>query len=82
MKIKEVLAEAAIRKRVVRKGVMKWIKVSTLPNHKIVSGREVYMPYSERLKREISGRKAARLRKGKMALILTRRKISMMKRPK
>ena len=81
MKMKDVLAEAAVKKRVVRKGQMKWIKVSTLPNHKIVSGHEVFMPYSERLKRQISSRKTARLMKGNMSLILAKRKISMMRRP-
>ena len=79
MKLKDVL-ESITREPVIRKG-KRFIKFSSnKEGYKIVNDNghrtEVKMPYAEIRKRAISGKKAARKRKGKQSRINAMRKRS------
>ena len=79
MKISNIL-ERVRRKRVVRKGKVKWRKYSTREGYKVVDGKEVRISPRERRRRKLSQRKAAVKRRSKRARANRVRKRSMKKR--
>jgi len=79
MKLHDI-AEAIIRKRVVRKGYIIIKKKSDRPGFKVIKGKEIKIPYDEVLKRKKGARIAARKRKSKKGSIARKRAMSMRKR--
>ena len=76
----DALSETVRKKRVVRQGKRVVKKVTDKPGYRIQNGREVRMSTSEKRKRAISQRKAARKRKPQQKAAERKRKRSIRKR--
>lgn len=74
------IVERVRRKRVVRKGKVKWRKYSTREGYKVVDGKEVRISPRERRRRKLSQRRASVKRRSKRARANRVRKRSMRKR--
>jgi len=77
-----LISEMVIRKRVVRKGKWKYMKVSTLPGYRVVGGVEKKMNPTEMRKRYKGGRRANKKMRAKRTTINMRRRKSMTVRGK
>lgn len=77
-----LINEMIIRKRVVRKGKWKYMKVSTLPGYRVVGGVEKKMNPTEVRKRKKGGRIGNKKMRSKRSSIKMKRNKSMTLRGK